>query len=305
MTKILVILTGGTIGSSSDGRYISVNSDSKKYKIIEMYRKAFSDAAYDIKFDTCEPYTILSENLNGKYINKLIKCLNENLNKDYSGIIITHGTDTLQYTAAALGIIFSNISIPILMVSSNYILEDERANGLDNFSQAVSYIKSGKNPGIYVAYDKTIYSGLNLLPHMAYSDKLYQLEANSSSHDNLMHNIKHTLDNYTDFTGISLSDNSPVQYIRAVPGQIYPDLSETDAKAILMETYHSGTLSTDSKEFRDFCHRAKTFNIPIYIVGMEDRLQYESTSLYENLGLKTLEKISPVTAYMMLWIKYS
>ena len=120
-----------------------------------------------------------------------------------------------------------------------------------------------------------------------------------------MHNIKHTLDNYTDFTGISLSDNSPVQYIRAVPGQIYPDLSETDAKAILMETYHSGTLSTDSKEFRDFCHRAKTFNIPIYIVGMEDRLQYESTSLYENLGLKTLEKISPVTAYMMLWIKYS
>ena len=63
MSKILVILTGGTIGSSVENNLISVASDSKKYKIIELYKEKNPYLSKDIIFETCEPYTILSENL--------------------------------------------------------------------------------------------------------------------------------------------------------------------------------------------------------------------------------------------------
>jgi len=59
----------------------------------------------------------------------------------YDGIIITHGTDTLAYTAAALSFYFNAIKIPILLVSSDYPLDDSKANGLDNFMCAVEFIR--------------------------------------------------------------------------------------------------------------------------------------------------------------------
>ena len=51
----------------------------------------------------------------------------------YDGVIITHGTDTLQYTAAFTGYIMAGAQIPIVLVSANYVLEDVRSNGVDNF----------------------------------------------------------------------------------------------------------------------------------------------------------------------------
>ena len=78
MCNIAVIITGGTIASTQKNNYISLNGD--KYKIIELFREKNPDAAFGISFDTFNPYTILSENLSGKYINTLIKCVREILN---------------------------------------------------------------------------------------------------------------------------------------------------------------------------------------------------------------------------------
>ena len=110
--KLLVILTGGTIGSGFCEEFISLNENSKNVLL---------DGYNHLQIDTVQPYTILSEQLKAEYINLLIKCVGENLNKDYDGIIITHGTDTLQYTASALSCIYSNTSIPVVLVSSNYV----------------------------------------------------------------------------------------------------------------------------------------------------------------------------------------
>ena len=67
----------------------------------------------------------------------LAKYIKEQIESEkYDGIIITHGTDTLQYTSAMLGYMFDDVSIPIVLVSSNYVLEDKRANGLINLSKA-------------------------------------------------------------------------------------------------------------------------------------------------------------------------
>lgn len=59
------------------------------------------------------------------------------------GIILTHGSDTIQYTASFLSCIEEFTHIPVMVVCSNYVLTDNRANGLRNFSAAVDL--SGTN----------------------------------------------------------------------------------------------------------------------------------------------------------------
>ena len=73
--KILVVFTGGTIGSCYNDGVISPDS-STRYKLIEMYKQNGGYA----EFDTISPYTVLSENLNGEYFNLLYNSVKENIN---------------------------------------------------------------------------------------------------------------------------------------------------------------------------------------------------------------------------------
>ena len=143
--NIAVIFTGGTIGSSIQQNYVSTDSQ-MPYRLLEMYNESQAKDNPDFPhFITVEPYTTLSEYMNGLHLNLLIASVREQLAQEIDGIIITHGTDTLPFTAATLGMCFAYAKIPILLVSSNYILDDPRANGLTNFVAAVDYIYDWKH----------------------------------------------------------------------------------------------------------------------------------------------------------------
>lgn len=139
--NIAVIFTGGTIGSTIQDQYVSTDAQAP-YRLLSMYKQSLNtgQSKEAVDFTTYAPYTTLSEYLDGSHLNKLITCIKAVLETDTDGIIVTHGTDTLPFTAAALGMIFAYAKIPIILVSSNYILDDPRANGLVNFATAVDYI---------------------------------------------------------------------------------------------------------------------------------------------------------------------
>ena len=59
--------------------------------------------------------------------NKIIKSIRENWEEDFSGIIITHGTDTLSYVSSALSQYFSNFTKPIVIVSSDKPLNNKKS----------------------------------------------------------------------------------------------------------------------------------------------------------------------------------
>jgi len=122
------------------------------------------------------PYTILSENLAADHIVTLAQTVNAMLQReDMQGVIVTHGTDTLQYGSAMMGYLFGNAQIPIVVVSSNYVLDDIRANGLINFRYAVDFIKGQYGTGVFVSYCNqgelpTIHRATRLQPLIPYSD---------------------------------------------------------------------------------------------------------------------------------------
>ena len=178
--NITVIFTGGTIGSSVQQNFVSTDTQ-MPYRLLAMYETEQKKKGAAIPhFQTEAPYTTLSEYMDGSHLNLLISCIREQLTKDIDGIIVTHGTDTLPFTAAALGMCFAYAKVPILLVSSNYILDDPRANGLTNFTAAVDYITSPTLPtAVGIAYCNTgstpkIYNALGIYNHYPFDDSLYE-----------------------------------------------------------------------------------------------------------------------------------
>ena len=150
MKNILVVFTGGTIGSTVSEGTIDTSS-AAPFTLLQLFQQHDKNHQH-IHFCTIEPLRILSENLVPCAWTTLINAIEAQQPEQYDGIIITHGTDTLAYTAAALSFYFNAIKIPMLLVSSDYPLDDARANGLENFMCAVEFIRQHIETGVFVPY---------------------------------------------------------------------------------------------------------------------------------------------------------
>lgn len=301
--KILVIFTGGTIGSTVEGQYISTDSN-KPYVILEKYNNSYPN---EIEWDTVNPYTILSENVTSKTYTLLYEAVKKGITGDYDGIIITHGSDTLQYSAAFLSLAFGNNIIPVMLVSSNYVLEDERANGMENFRCAVDFIENGYGKGVLVPYKNTgefckIHCGDCLMPHAAYSDKLESIGGQfygMYSDEGFVRGESVHPDEYICDVLDYMEESFGIYSIHVCPGMEYPDLKD-NVKAVLLHAYHGGTICVESTDLREFVIKARERNIPLYLVGANYETEYESCKEHHDCGIIALPYVSPIYAYMRL-----
>ncbi len=77
-----------------------------------------------------------------------------------NGIVVTHGTDTLPYTAALLFWLFGSADVPVVLTASS-TLPSEGSEAKANIKLAIKTAREKKN-GVYVVYGEKIYSPLNL-----------------------------------------------------------------------------------------------------------------------------------------------
>ena len=300
-----VIFTGGTIGSAQSAAGLAPSGEAPR-RLLADYQKRTGDKTV---FPTAEPYTILSEDLTFSNIAVLTDCIREK-SREWDGIIVTHGTDTLQYTAAALSYLLGLNSKPVVLVSSNYPLEDTRANGLDNFCGAVDFLRQYPEArGVYAAYKNTdetlkIHRGARVLAHPAFSDDIVSLgraayEQKGGNFVPVDGFLEHD-DAQTSFYGTELATvEGKVLFLRVHPGMVYPALD--GIRAVLLKTYHSGTLATDSVALQRFARSAMEKNIPIFLTGVpEGGTAYASGNAFAKLGLIAAPPISPIAAYMKL-----
>lgn len=304
--KILAVFTGGTIGSSKIDGVISPDTVNS-YRLLDMY----SEVDSGVDFTAVQPYNILSENLCVDNLATLYECISSHDLNDFDGVIVAHGTDTLQYTSAYLSYVFGLCRTPIVVVSANYPLGDNRSNGFVNFCAAVNFIRTGEGKGVFVSYTNKgelpqIHRASRILPHLPYTDEVYSILG--QGYGEIKKNGFEKNASYVECADeISLAENyrlaerSEVLYLKPYIGIDYPEIT-AEIKAILLEGYHSGTLNTSGKAFCDFCKKASTLNVPVFLTGACEGFYYESKTLYDELGIKILPSASPVAMYIKLWL---
>ncbi|MEM5778461.1 MAG: Glu-tRNA(Gln) amidotransferase subunit GatD [Candidatus Aenigmatarchaeota archaeon] len=112
--KISILMTGGTIISRVDYRTGGVYALEKPEELLTNIPE-LKNIVY-IK-DVLSPFRKMSEDFDYKDWQNLAKIVAKELNKN-EGIIITHGTDTLHYTSAALSFMLKNLYKPVVLVGA-------------------------------------------------------------------------------------------------------------------------------------------------------------------------------------------
>ncbi|MEM3795827.1 MAG: Glu-tRNA(Gln) amidotransferase subunit GatD, partial [Archaeoglobaceae archaeon] len=112
LPDVKIISTGGTIASKVDYRTGAVTSQFTAEEIVSEVPEITEICNVSAEL----LYNILSENMKPGYWIELARRVYESL-KSYEGVIITHGTDTMHYSASALAFMLSTPK-PVVFVGA-------------------------------------------------------------------------------------------------------------------------------------------------------------------------------------------
>ena len=309
MTKIITILTGGTICCARFSGYDNVGGENP-HLLLDLYR-GFTETPAEL--ETREPYRLLSQDLGGDTLSRLAQCIEESLEEGPDGIIVTHGTDSLQYMAAYLGYVFPQSPIPIVLASSNYPLLEEKSNGLANFCGAVDFIREGAGRGVFVSYqnegeDLFLHRATRLLAHPAYSDRLLSVDDQfygSMTAKGFVKNPRYQAlaDAQSAFYPPPVLGEYSQAILRLDPyvGLSYPKNLE-GVQAVLHGGYHTGSFRTMGQSVKDFSALAREKNVSVFLAGATQGYTYVNYPEFDELGFSMLPVASPIAMYMKLWL---
>ena len=127
--RILWIQTGGTFSCAGTKSGLAPqSSEEQAEKILALMPQVCEK--YDIV-----PMTLMNIDSSDMTISdqkRIADTIDDNIGK-YDGIVITHGTDTMAYTAAALSVMTENPPVPVVLTGSQRPFFDSGSDAPTNF----------------------------------------------------------------------------------------------------------------------------------------------------------------------------
>jgi glutamyl-tRNA(Gln) amidotransferase subunit D len=154
LPKVLILHTGGTIASKVDYQTGAVTPKFTPEELNSMFPE-IKDLA---KIESRLFRNMASDDMRFAHYNLLAKEVEKELHehKDLKGIIITHGTDTLHYTSAALSFIFEHLHIPIVLVGSQRSSDRGSSDAAMNLISAVAFIANTSLKGVFICMHESM-----------------------------------------------------------------------------------------------------------------------------------------------------
>ena len=149
--KICLIATGGTIASVETPEGMKPLLDGKELlaKVPELESLGVIDIVELMQLD--------STNIQPKDWIQMARAIEERY-ADYDGFIITHGTDTMAHSAAALYYMLENLQKPVIFTGSQLSLVEEGSDAPANLLLAM-YGAVSSVPGVYLAFHNKLMQG--------------------------------------------------------------------------------------------------------------------------------------------------
>jgi len=152
LPRVTILSTGGTIASRVDYRTGAVRpaiSASDLYSIVP----ELSDIA-TIEAEIL--FSLFSEDLTSKHWTKIAEATAKHIEKGVAGVVITHGTDTMAYTAAALSFALQDLPVPVILVGAQRSEDRPSSDAATNLIGAVLAAAKAPFAEISVAMHESI-----------------------------------------------------------------------------------------------------------------------------------------------------
>ncbi len=147
---LLLLTTGGTIASLPGGDGLEPHRSDVMERQLSQLRSYFDIEVEDLM-------CLDSSNIRPVEWQEIARRVYE-CRLNYDGIVISHGTDTMAYTASALTYMLPGIDRPVVLTGSQLPLADVLSDGPDNLRTAFAMAAAG-HPGVYLAFDRKVMLG--------------------------------------------------------------------------------------------------------------------------------------------------
>ena len=153
MRTILLIATGGTIASrptAAGGLAPAITSQELLSCVPEL--------AEFCRIDAIQLYNLDSTNMGPEQWQGIAAAVQENYDR-YDGFVITHGTDTMGYTAAALSYMIRKSPKPVVLTGSQKSIYNRDTDARNNLWRAVAYACHPDAWGVQIVFDNKVILG--------------------------------------------------------------------------------------------------------------------------------------------------
>lgn len=282
MKKILILSTGGTISSTHSINGLKPSDTHNLYKSILNDNECIIESESILVLD--------SSNIQPEEWKIIAEKTFYNMNK-YDGIIITHGTDTMSYTASMISFMIQNPTIPIIFTGSQLPINHPLTDAVDNLNCALAMAKS-KIPGVFLAFNRKIMFGCRSVKVRTSSFDAFEsinykkFGTVSANGLNLRKEMIHKTNNKP---VLNTKINTNVFLLKLTPTtnpNIIPLLINSGIKGIIIEAYGAGGISFIRRDFVSEIKKAIDANIPV-VVSSQCLYERANFNIYE-VGTKVL-----------------
>ena len=308
MKKIKILGVGGTIASihSEDGLKPGMDVES----IMQYIPKARD--FYEIEME--EIMHVDSANLQpedwGYLASKILEALNDTT---IHGIVITHGTDTMAYSAAAVAILIRNITKPVVFTGSQIPLKIFSSDAQRNLIDSIRVAGETNIGESVIVFNSRVYRGCRTIKLREHDLSAFETVdpfplAEISRNIDIINPVIKT--RQTNQAWIDGDLNPNVALVKVFPGlkpEILEGLVKLGYEGIVLECYGAGNIPILKRSLVDSIKRLREMNIPVIITSMcifggTELYLYETGKLAQKAGaISGFDMLSEVALIKLMW----
>ena len=152
MKRILLILTGGTIASVETEQGLRPGISE------EELRESLSGITDFCQVEILSLLNVDSTNIQPEHWQMIVQAIEKRFDC-YDGFVITHGTDTMAYSASAISFMLENLSKPVIFTGSQIPLGQIRSDGRDNIISSLLIAASGQVHEVCIYFNGVLLRG--------------------------------------------------------------------------------------------------------------------------------------------------
>lgn len=152
MKRILMLTTGGTIASEAGEDGLAPKTTGQQMLQI------IPELAEFCEIDCVDLINLDSTNMQPEEWAEMARAAFKGM-RDHDGVVITHGTDTMAYSAAALSTMLINPSVPVVLTGSVFPITAEKTDAKKNIRDAF-LVAAGAPAGVYLVFDGRVINGM-------------------------------------------------------------------------------------------------------------------------------------------------